>query len=132
MDQKKILWIEDDALQLEGLVRPLKKDGHTIIVAVDEMEALEKLKKIEFDLIILDILIPSGKKGDLGEISFVGAHLLEKMLLEMNIQIPIIVLSVIRDQKMIKKMYQMGIKKFLQKGSYLPSKLKEEIYNIWK
>lgn len=130
MPTNKILWIEDDADLLWGLVKPLEKDGYKIISAKDEKEGLEKISEIDFDLIILDIIIPTGIKGDEGGVSFVGMRLLEKLLIEMKIKIPIIVLSVVRDSNMIEIMYQMGVKKVLPKGAYLPSKLKNEIYEV--
>ena len=129
MKSKRILWVEDDADLLMGLIRPLEKDGYEIIVAKDEKEALETIKKPDFDLIILDIIIPTGIKGDKGDVHFIGMHLLKKLLVDLNIKIPIIVLSVVRDPEMITKMYKMGVKRVLPKGAYLPSKLREEVYN---
>ena len=131
MEIKTILWIEDDADLLMGLVRPLEKDGHEIIVAKDEQEALKKIKnkKSDFDLILFDIIIPTGVKGDLRNIPFVGMELLDKLLVEMEIETPIIVLSVVRSPELIDKMYEMGAKKVLRKGAYLPSKLRDEIYD---
>ena len=129
MEARRILWIEDDADMLMGLVRPLERDGHEIIVATDEIEALEKIKENKFDLILFDIIIPTGVKEDPGDVPFVGMELLKK-LKDMNITTPIIVLSVMRNKKMINKMYEMGVKKVLPKGAYLPSKLKKEIYDV--
>jgi len=130
MEKKRILWIEDDADMLMGLVRPLEIDGHEIIIAKNEQEALEKVKESEsdFDLILFDIIIPTGIKGDVGDVPFVGIRLLENFLIKMKIETPIIVLSVVRDQEIINEMLKMGVKKFLPKGAYLPSKLREEVY----
>jgi len=108
-----------------GLVRPLEKDGHKIIIAEDEKESLELIKQSDFDLILFDIIIPAGIKGDKGKFSLVGMRLLETLLIKMKIKTPIIVLSVVRDEE---KMYKMGVKKVLPKGTYLPSQLKKEIY----
>lgn len=130
MESKKILWIEDDASKLMGLVRPLEKDGHKIIIATDEKEALELIEKSNFDLILVDILIPTGRKYDKGNEHFVGMRLLNKLLVEMNIQTPIIVLSVVSDKEMIENMTLIGVNKVLSKGVLLPSKLRQEIYEI--
>jgi CheY-like chemotaxis protein len=127
METKKILWIEDDADLLRGLVRPLEKDGHKIIVAKDKKEALEMIGKYDFDLILSSINIPAGV-GEGGH-PFVGMRLLKKLSIDMKIKTPIIVMSVVRDQGMINEMYEMGVKKVLPKGAYLPSKLREEIYD---
>ena len=130
METKKILWIEDEADLLMGLVRPLEKDGHEIIVVKDESEALETIEKFDFDLILCDIIMPTGIKGDMGDVPFVGMRLLEKLLIELEIKTPIIVLSVLREAPMIDKMYEMGAKKVLPKGALLPSKLRDEVYEM--
>jgi len=129
MEQKMILWIEDDADKLMGLVRPLEKDGHKIIVTYNEAEALEKIDKCNFDLIIVDIIIPTGVKEDKGDIPFVGMELLKKIK-EKQINTPILVLTVVRHKKMIDEMYHLGAIKVLKKGACFPTKLKEEIYEI--
>jgi len=108
-----------------GLVRPLEKDGHKIIIAEDEKESLELIKQSDFDLILFDIIIPTGIKGDKGNFTLVGMRLLENLLIKMKIETPIIVLSVVRDEE---KMYKMGVKKVITKGIFLPSELKKEIY----
>jgi len=126
---RKILWVEDDANVLMGLVRPLEKDGHKIIIAEDEIDALELINENNFDLILVDIIIPTGKKDDYGHTEFVGFDLLKKIK-ELEIEVPIIVLSVIRDPNMIKEMYEIGVKLVLPKGAYLPSKLKEQVYEV--
>ena len=130
METKKILWIEDDADLLMGLVRPLKKDGHEIIVAKDEQEALETIEKSAFDLILLDLIIPTGVKGDAGDVPFVGLRLLKKLSIDMKIKTPIIVLSVVRDPMIIQDVNDFGAKEVLPKGAYLPSKLKEKVYEV--
>lgn len=128
MEQKKILWVEDDADVLMGLVRPLEKDGHEITVAKDEKEALERIEKFDFDLILLDMIIPTGVKGDVGDVPFIGMRLLKTLSIDMKIKTPIIVLSVVRDPDIIEEMNGLGVKEVLQKGAYLPSKLKEKVY----
>lgn len=130
MKAKRILWIEDDADLLMGLIRPLEKDGHEIIVAKDEKEALETVRKLDFDLIILDIIIPTGIKGDKGDVHFIGMRLLKTLLIDMEIKTPLIVLSVVCESYMIEEMYEMGVKQVLPKGAYLPSRLKEEVYKL--
>jgi CheY-like chemotaxis protein len=128
METKTILWIEDDADALMGLVRPLERDGHEIIVAKDEQEALEKIERFEFDLILFDIIIPTGMKESAENPPFVGMRLLKTLLADMKIETPIIVLSVVRDPDIIEAINGLGVKEILQKGAYLPSKLKEKVY----
>lgn len=128
MKTLRILWIEDDTNILMGLVRPLEKDGHKIIIAEDEKEALELINQSDFDLILFDILIPTGIKGDKGDYILVGMRLLNTLLIKMKIKTPIIVLSIVHDKSKIDEMYDMGVKKVLAKRTYLPSHLKKEVY----
>jgi len=129
MESQKILWVEDDAIKLKGLVRPLEKDGHKIFYAEDQEEALGLIEIYDFNLIVVDLLIPIGKKWDTGINHFVGVNLI-KILKEKKILTPICVLSVVRDPDIIQQIKSMGVEKFLQKGSLLPSMLKKEIYDM--
>lgn len=129
MKSLKILWIEDDSKRLKGLVKPLERDGHKIFCAEDQEEALKLIDNDEFNLIIVDLIIPSGEKNATSLNHFVGLNLI-KILKAKNILTPICVLSVVRDQDIIRELQDMGIKKILQKGSLLPSNLRKEIYDI--
>lgn len=130
MEVKRILWIDYDANILMELARPLEKDGYKVIVAKDEKEALELIEKSKFDLILSDIIIPTGIKGDEENIPFVGMRLLKILLIAREIKTPIVVLSVVRDPEMINEMYEMGVKRVLQKGECLSSELKKEVYKV--
>ena len=113
-----------------GLVRPLEKDGHEITVAKDEKEALELIEGSVFDLILLDIIIPTGEEGDVGDVEYVGIELLKKLSIDMKIETPILVLSVVRDPDKIEEINGLGVEEVLPKGAYLPSKLKEKVYRV--
>lgn len=54
----KILIVDDEALLVKGIKYSLEQDGHTIDTAYDGNEALEKAQKGDFDLIILDLMLP--------------------------------------------------------------------------
>lgn len=134
MKTKKILWIDYDTDSLIELVKPLEKDGYKIMVANNEKEALETIEKSksDFDLILSDIIIPPDVKRDTKKIPFVeiGMRLLKTLLIDKKIKTPIIVLSVVSDKEKIGKMYDMGVKKFLQKRECLANELKKEVDEI--
>ena len=54
----RILVIEDEARMGELLREGLTEEGHTVTVALDGHEGLEIAEGWEFDLIILDVMLP--------------------------------------------------------------------------
>lgn len=57
-DQGKILVVDDDAANCDLLSRQLSRLGYTVTVARNGVIALEQLSKRDFDLVLLDILMP--------------------------------------------------------------------------
>ena len=62
MSKAQILVIEDDEEMLENYSRLLKKIGYDCITEKDSIKALERLKKIQPDIIFTDLKMP-GKDG---------------------------------------------------------------------
>lgn len=54
----KILIVDDEALLVKGLKYSLEQDNYEIETAYDGKEALEKALNNEFDLIVLDLMLP--------------------------------------------------------------------------
>jgi len=54
----KILIVEDDRNLLDSLRYNLRKEGYSVVTAVDGAEALEVARREKPDLIILDIMLP--------------------------------------------------------------------------
>ncbi|SCY83855.1 response regulator transcription factor [Alkaliphilus peptidifermentans] len=54
----KFLIIDDEPLLVKGLKYSLEQDGYEISVASDGQEALDKVEKEKFDLILLDLMLP--------------------------------------------------------------------------
>src|SRR6056297_72067 len=55
---QKILIVDDEPLLVKGLKYGLEQDGYSIEVAYDGKKALEIQEKENFDLIILDLMLP--------------------------------------------------------------------------
>ena len=55
---KKILVVEDDMPTLEAIGLKLKEQGFLVENAFDGEEAMEKIKENNYDLVLLDILLP--------------------------------------------------------------------------
>jgi len=54
----KLLVVEDERRMLELLRRGLTEEGHTVLCAADGDEALRRLRSQEFDVVILDVMLP--------------------------------------------------------------------------
>jgi DNA-binding response OmpR family regulator len=54
----RILLVDDEQSILTLLSYPLRKDGHEVVRAVDGAEALERFAESEFDLVVLDVMMP--------------------------------------------------------------------------
>jgi DNA-binding response OmpR family regulator len=59
----KILVIEDDPDMLAALRMPLEAHGYEMIAAVTAEEGLQKVKEVEPDLIILDVMLETTTSG---------------------------------------------------------------------
>ncbi|MGL4944936.1 MAG: response regulator, partial [Fusobacteriaceae bacterium] len=55
----KILVVEDD-IEIQTLISYFfTKEGFNIEVASDGVEALKKIRNVKFDLLVLDLMLPS-------------------------------------------------------------------------
>lgn len=97
MNPKKILLVEDEKALSNVLTLKLDSAGYKTTVAYDGEQALEEIGKQQFDLIILDLIMPK-KDGFavLGELGKMG-----------NI-IPIIVLSNLGQEEDLKRAKALG------------------------
>jgi DNA-binding response OmpR family regulator len=59
----KILVIEDDADMVTALRMPLQANGYEVIAAATGEEGLQKVKEVEPDLIILDVMMETTTAG---------------------------------------------------------------------
>ena len=56
----RILLVDDEEAIQKLLRFPLEKDGYEVVAARDGEEALETFAKNNFDLVILDVMLPRG------------------------------------------------------------------------
>lgn len=55
---KKILVIDDEELVTKSLMQLLKKEGYKVTIAKSGKQALEEVKKKDFNLIVCDVRMP--------------------------------------------------------------------------
>lgn len=102
---KKILIVEDEKPLARALELKLLNSGFRPRIAVDGQEALDYLKEEKFDLMLLDLVMPS----------ISGFDVLEKMSAGKN-KTPVIVTSNLGQEEDLKKVEKFGIKKYFIKS----------------
>lgn len=106
MDEGKILVVEDDPLNQDLLESRLKKAGYSVRTADNGRAALEMLGSEEFDLVLLDLLMP--------EMS--GYETLERMMASDTLRhIPVIVITALDELDSAVRCIEMGAMDFVPK-----------------
>jgi len=116
--KKRILLAEDDPFIADIYITYLKKTDFDVIHVKDGEECLSKLNEENFDLILLDILLP---KID-------GFEILKKIKNNPKFKnIPIIALTNLIEKTIPDKAIALGAKECLVKSSYQPKDVVEKI-----
>jgi DNA-binding response OmpR family regulator len=97
--KSKILVVDDEPNIAELLEIDLDSAGYEVIIAYNGKEALERVKEIRPDLILLDVMMPELN-------GFQTCEILRKD--EDNISIPIIMLTAQDDESEISKALELG------------------------
>lgn len=122
LKNKRILILDDNIMNIELLeetLAPLNIDIHSFL---KPQEAIESLKKIKYDLFLLDIMIP--------EISgFDVAHIIKATPLNQNS--PIIFISALSDAENKITGYNLGSLAYIEKP-FNVNVVQSQIYNILK
>jgi len=120
----KILWVEDDFIQLEGLFRPIKRQGATIRAVPTAEEGIQEFNNTgPYDIIVVDLILPCSieHKSWMGEgdnESYPGVKVLTKIR-EVDQQTPVLVLTVVDNEHLRGTIQSLGAELML-KGMLLP------------
>src|SRR5436853_2905132 len=60
----RILLVDDERSVQTLLTYPLRKDGYDVITASTGQEALDRFREGQFDLVVLDVMLPEGDGFD--------------------------------------------------------------------
>lgn len=120
---KKILLIEDDPFLKDLYKTRLEKEGFLVETAENGQDALKKILEDNFDLILLDLILP-----ELDGFEFLRKLKKEKKDKDYNI----FVLSNLSSQQDIELSKKLGVKKYLIKAHFTPTEVIEEIKNALK
>jgi DNA-binding response OmpR family regulator len=115
---KKILIIEDDLPTIEAVAFKLSQSGIMASTALNGEEAIERLKREKYDLILLDLLLPQKSGFEvLQEIKNNGQSRDAK----------VIILSNLGQEENIKRAKQLGADDYIVKSDININKLTERI-----
>ena len=116
---KKILIVEDDQFLREFYQELLIAEGYFVDMAPDGEVALKKIWEKEFDLILLDIMLP---KKD-------GVQILRELKTRppKSPQVPIVVLTNLGQDTIIKECFDLGAEGYLIKSALNPDQVLTEI-----
>ncbi len=121
MNMKKILIVEDDQFLREFYQELLQSEGYVIDAAADGEIALKKIQELEFDLILLDIMLP---KKD-------GVQILRdlKVTPAKSAHCSIVVLTNLGQDAVIKQCFDLGATGYLIKSALSPDQVLTEIHS---
>lgn len=118
---KKIFIVEDDEFLQNLEATKLKKEGYDVVVASNGEEALTKIEETNFDLLLLDLILPN----------FDGFEILKKVRnTEKTKNIPAIVFSNLSEEKDINKSKELGANYFMVKSNFTLDELVEHVGKI--
>ena len=116
--KKRILIVEDDSFVMDIYQTKLGQAGYEIIGADNGLEALKKIEKETFDLVLLDIIMPYMD----------GLEVLKKIKSQEKYKkLPIILLTNLSQKEEIDKGLSLGASYYLIKSQFTPSEVLEKI-----
>jgi len=115
---KKILVVEDDLPTVDALAFKLNQRGISASTAINGEEAIERLKREKYDLVILDILLP--KKNGFEVIKEVKTNGQSK-------DAKIIVFSNLGQEENVKKAMDLGANGYIVKANTSINELADKI-----
>lgn len=117
---KKILLVEDEDFIRDLYVRQLTKEGFQVKSTPDGQSGLDFLKTEQFDLLLLDIMLPGMN----------GLQLLREFKTQNpQSQMITILLTNLGQEAVIKEGFELGAQAYLIKASYTPDQVVQEVKN---
>ena len=120
---KKILIAEDDFFIRDIYSKVFSLAGYEVAVAVDGIDALEKIKKQPFDIILLDIMMPR----------MTGIDVLKNIrtLSTPAKNTPIFIITNLGQQNVIEEAFKLGMDGYILKSQVTPQQIVDEINNFF-
>lgn len=120
-EKKRIIIVEDDSVLRDVLSEKLEKSGYIVDRAQDGVVALEKIRAITPDCILLDILMP--RMG--------GIEVMEQLHADPALRnIPTIIISNSGQPVEIKRAQELGARDFLIKAVFDPNEVLDKVQRV--
>lgn len=120
--QERILLVDDEIITLKITRKLLMESGYEVELASSSSEAMKLLGKIKFNLVIVDITMPSISGFDLIQ-----------LMQSFDYNVPVIFLSNSDNDWTIEEAYNIGAKRFVSKEkefNFLPSIVREILAEV--
>ncbi len=104
--QASVLVVDDDPVNRMLLSRSLERDGHRVATAEDGRQAWEMLQRDEFDVVLLDVLMPE----------LDGCEVLERIEGDTELRhLPVIMVSALDELETVVRCIELGAQDYLSK-----------------
>lgn len=120
-NEKKIMIVEDDVFIRDIYQVKFSREGFDVIIAEDGIKALEILKDVVPDIIMLDIIMPYMN----------GMEVLKKIkAIEALKDVPVIMLTNISEKEKVDEGLELGIADYLIKSHFTPSEVLAKVNSL--
>lgn len=121
IQNRKVLIIEDEYFISELYVRALEKTGYQVVLAVDGKDGLDKALSNSFDIILLDIMVPT----------ITGTEILERLRSNTTeIKAKIIIITNLEQGEETKEKIEQQADGYIIKAEITPKQLVNFLNNI--
>ncbi|HSX09171.1 MAG TPA: response regulator [Candidatus Saccharimonadales bacterium] len=120
---RKLLIAEDDFFIRDIYSKVFSLSGYDVQVAVDGMDAFEKIKANQYDMILLDIMMPR----------MTGIDVLKNVraLTTPSKNTPIFMITNLGQQNVIEEAFKLGMDGYILKSQVSPQQIVDEINNFF-
>lgn len=130
-----VAWIDDDIPIIGSLVRFIQDEGNEVHFFDSLEKAFERLCVLQkVDLILMDLIIAPGetlnkRRANRGWARYPGIDFLRILRGEKKISTPVILFTVVTDEKLPERIEGLGVKRIINKP-ITPTYLKEVVEDI--
>ena len=119
---KNVLLIEDDPFLIEIYTAKFKEAGFSVKVAASGDMVLGRMKEVNPDLVLLDIVLPNVDGWEVLRAIKDNAQFKNTM---------VVILSNLSEKEDVEKGMKFGVTRYLIKSHYTPSEVVEEIKKLF-